>query len=86
MPVREMLLHLACVVSGLGVCLAGALLFSTGHAAHAVAGGLFFAMGALGVGRRSSGCGAAGVKQGVPPTVPRRRPTTKKLTGGTRVV
>jgi hypothetical protein len=32
------------------VALAGALLFSTGHAAHAVAGGLFFAMGALGVG------------------------------------
>jgi hypothetical protein len=50
MPARELLLHLACVLSGLGVCLAGALLFSTGHAAHAVCGGTLFALGAAGVG------------------------------------
>ena len=50
MPAREMLLHLACVVSGLGVVLAGALWFSTGHAAHAVCGGILFALGATGVG------------------------------------
>ena len=50
MPAREMLLHLACVVTGLGVCLAGALLTSTGHAAHAVCGGVLFALGATGVG------------------------------------
>jgi hypothetical protein len=50
MPAREMLLHLACVLSGLGVCLAGALLLSSGHAAHVAAGCVFFAMGALGVG------------------------------------
>jgi hypothetical protein len=46
MPAREMLLHLACVLSGLGVALAGALLFSTGHAAHAVCGDFLFALGA----------------------------------------
>ena len=45
-----MLLHLACVVAGLRVCLAGALFFSTGHAAHVFAGCVFFAMGAVGVG------------------------------------
>jgi hypothetical protein len=50
MPAREMLLHLACVLSGLGVSLTGALLFSTGHAAHAVCGGALFALGAAGVG------------------------------------
>ena len=50
MPAREMLLHLACVVTGLGVCLAGALMASTGHTAHVVAGGILFAMGAVGVG------------------------------------
>src|SRR5207244_1912418 len=33
MPARAMLLHLACVLSGLGVALAGALLASTGQAA-----------------------------------------------------
>jgi len=49
MPAREMLLHLACVFSGLGAALAGALLFTTGHAAHAVAGGILFALGAAGV-------------------------------------
>jgi hypothetical protein len=50
MPAREMLLHLACVVSGLGVALAGALFFSTGHPAHVVVGCIFFAMGTAGVG------------------------------------
>jgi hypothetical protein len=50
MPAREMLLHLACVLSGRGVALAGALLFSTGQAAHAVCGGTPFALGAAGVG------------------------------------
>jgi hypothetical protein len=50
MPAREMLLNLACVVTGLGVCLAGALLFSTGYTAHAVCGGTLFALGAAGVG------------------------------------
>jgi hypothetical protein len=50
MPAREMLLHLACVLSGLGVALAGTLLSSTGHAAHVVCGALLFALGAVGVG------------------------------------
>ena len=50
MAAREMLLHLACVLSALGVSLAGALLFSTGQAAHAVCGGILFALGAAGVG------------------------------------
>jgi len=50
MPVCQIQLNLVCLVAGLGMCLAGALFFSTGHPAHAVAGGLFFAMGALGVG------------------------------------
>jgi hypothetical protein len=50
MPAREMPLHLACAVTGLGVALAGALLFSSGHAAHVVSGGLLFALGAAGVG------------------------------------
>jgi hypothetical protein len=50
MPAREMLLHLACVVTGLGVALAGALLFPTGHAAHADCGGILFALGTAGVG------------------------------------
>jgi hypothetical protein len=45
-----MLLHLACVVTGLGVCLAGALLASSGHAAHVISGGTLFALGAAGVG------------------------------------
>ena len=45
-----MLLHLACVLSGLGVALVGALLCSSGHAAHVVAGGLLFALGAAGAG------------------------------------
>jgi hypothetical protein len=45
-----MLLRLACVLSGLGVALARALLFSTGHAAHAACGGILFALGAAGVG------------------------------------
>ena len=45
-----MLLRLACVLSGLGVCLAGALMASTGHAAHVVCGGILFALGAAGVG------------------------------------
>jgi hypothetical protein len=39
MPARETLLHLGCVLSGLRVSLAGALLLSTGQAAHAVGGG-----------------------------------------------
>jgi hypothetical protein len=38
------------VLSWLGVALAGALWFSTGHAAHAVCGGLLGALGAAGVG------------------------------------
>jgi hypothetical protein len=45
-----MLLHLARVLSGLGVALAGALWFSTGHPAHAVCGGTLFAMGTFGIG------------------------------------
>jgi hypothetical protein len=49
--VSRLLLHLACVLSGLGVSVAGALLCSTGHAASAVCGGaLLFALGAVGVG------------------------------------
>jgi hypothetical protein len=44
------LLRLACVLSGLGVALDGALLLSTGHAAHAACGVIFFALGAAGVG------------------------------------
>jgi hypothetical protein len=50
MPSPEMLLHPACVLSGLGLCLAGALLFSSGQPAHGVAGGLLFASGAAGIG------------------------------------
>jgi hypothetical protein len=38
------------VLSGLGVVLAGALLFSTGNAAHAVWGGIFFALEVVGIG------------------------------------
>ena len=49
-PSRELLLPLACVPSGLGVVLAGALWFSSGHLAHAVCGGTLFALGAAGVG------------------------------------
>jgi hypothetical protein len=49
-PAREILLYLACVLSGLGVCLAGALLASSGHAAHVISGGILFALGAAGVG------------------------------------
>jgi len=45
-----MQLCLACVPSGLGVVLAGALLCSSGHAAHAVCGGALFALGPAGVG------------------------------------
>jgi len=49
-PARDMLLHLACVVAGLGVSLTGALVFSSGHAAHVISGGaLFFALGAADV-------------------------------------
>jgi len=56
-----MLLRLACMLSGLGVALAGALLFSTGHAAHAACGGTLFPLGAAGCkgGTRSSGYRAA---------------------------
>jgi hypothetical protein len=50
MPAREMLPLLECVVSGLGVAVAGALWFPTGHPAHAVCGGILFALGAAGVG------------------------------------
>ena len=50
MSAREMLLYLTLLVGGLGLCLVGALWFSTGHPAHAAAGCLFFATGALGVG------------------------------------
>jgi hypothetical protein len=39
-----------CVVTGLGVALAGALLFSNGHTAHVVSGGILFALRAAGVG------------------------------------
>jgi hypothetical protein len=49
-PTRAVLLHLACMLSGLEVALAGALLFATGHAAHAVCGGTLFALGAAGFG------------------------------------
>ena len=52
MPTRTMLLHLACVVSGLGVCLAGALML---EAAHPVWGLTFFAIGAAGVGLQEGG-------------------------------
>jgi len=48
MPARAMLLRLACVLSGLGVSLAGALLFSTCQAAHASCGGAIFALGPRG--------------------------------------
>jgi hypothetical protein len=47
---REMLRCLICLLSGLAVCLAGALFFSTGHPAHVAIGCAFFAAGALGVG------------------------------------
>jgi hypothetical protein len=49
LPARETLLHLACVASGLGVALVGALLFSTGNAALAVGSGQLFALGAAGL-------------------------------------
>ena len=42
MPARDMLLYLTFLVGGLGMCLAGALLCSTGQAAHAVCGGIRF--------------------------------------------
>src|SRR5262249_47278768 len=42
--------HLACVVAGLGVYLAEALLCSSSHATHVVSGGALFALGAAGVG------------------------------------
>jgi hypothetical protein len=58
-----MLRRLVCIACGLGMCLVGALWFSTGQAAHAAFGVLLFAAGAAGVGLegwpRSSGCGAA---------------------------
>jgi hypothetical protein len=50
MPAREVLLHLACVLSGLGVALAGGLLFSAGPPAHAACGGARFVLGVAGVG------------------------------------
>ena len=50
MPAREMPPHPACVLSGLGVALVGALLHSAGHSAHAVGGGAHIALGAAGVG------------------------------------
>jgi hypothetical protein len=53
-----MRLRLACVLSGLGVALAKALLFSTGHAAHAVCGAILFALEAAGVELQGWVCGA----------------------------
>jgi hypothetical protein len=50
MPARELLLHRACVGSGLGVALAGGEQQRPGQAAHVIAGGIHFAMGAVGVG------------------------------------
>jgi hypothetical protein len=50
MSAREMLRYLVCLVAGVGMCLVGALWFSTGHPAHVAAGCVFFAMGAAGVG------------------------------------
>jgi hypothetical protein len=50
MTARAMLLHLAGVVTGLGVCLAGALWWASGEAAHVILGALLFAAGAAGVG------------------------------------
>ena len=50
MPAREMLLNLVCVGLNLAVCLAGALLFSDGHAKLVLIGGLMFALGTAGVG------------------------------------
>ena len=47
---REMLRNLFCLVAGLGMCLAGAMFFSTGHPAHVAAGCVLFTTGALGVG------------------------------------
>ena len=69
-----MLLHLACVVAGLGVYPAGALLCSSGHAAHVISGGALFALGAAGVGvqgRHAAKRLRAGVKgqMPLPPTV-----------------
>jgi hypothetical protein len=49
MPAREVLPHLACVLSGLGVALSRALPFSTGHAAHAGCGSILLALGAAGL-------------------------------------
>jgi hypothetical protein len=49
-PAREMLRSLVCLLSGLGMCLTGALLSSSGQPAHGVAGALLFALGAAGVG------------------------------------
>ena len=51
-PARAMLLHLACVVTGLGVCLAGALWLGRGELAHVALGALFFAPGANRAGYR----------------------------------
>ena len=50
MTAGEMLRCLVCLVSGLVVCLTGAMFFSTGHPAHIAVGCAFFAAGALGVG------------------------------------
>jgi hypothetical protein len=49
MTARAMLLHLAGVASGLGVCLAGALWWGAGQPRHAALGALLFAAGAAGV-------------------------------------
>src|SRR5262249_54954412 len=82
MPARAMLLHLACVVTGLGVCLAGALMASTGPTAPVAPGGMLFALGAAVVGwqgwhavKRVRG-GRQECNRVSRPTVPRRRPAT----------
>jgi hypothetical protein len=49
-PAREILLHLACVLSGFGVALAGTLLCFSGHAVHTICGVILFTLGAVGVG------------------------------------
>jgi hypothetical protein len=58
---RTMLLHLAGVVTGLGVCLAAAVWLSSSEPTHVALGAILFALGAVGVGvwgwSGSSDCG-----------------------------
>ena len=81
MPIRGMLLHLAGVVTGLAVCLAGALWLGSGEPAHVALGALLFAAGAAGVALqgwyavkrlRGGGRDSGNRSQGEPTSVQRR--------------